>query len=77
VRYPRHVSASADHFKEATRREWAAMSMEQRIVRALELGQSDVEIFASVNGLSLDEARAELRRLKDLSRRRVHLEAAR
>ena len=65
------MSASIDHFKQATLREAAAMSSEQRVLRALALGQSDLEIYAAVSGRTLEQARAELRRRRDLERRRV------
>ena len=65
------MSASADHFKQASLREAAALSPEQRVLRALALGQSDLEIYASVSGLSLDQARSEVRRRRELERRRV------
>lgn len=65
------MSASAEHFRRATLQQAAAMSPEQRVLRALALGQSDLEIFAAASGRSLEEARAELRRRRDLDRRRV------
>jgi hypothetical protein len=68
VCYHVRVSASAEHFRQATLRAAAAMTPEQRVLRALALGQSDLELFAAVSGRTLDEARAELRRRRELER---------
>jgi hypothetical protein len=68
ARYHPGVSGCADHFKEATRREAAAMSPGERVERALALGQSDLELYAAVSGLGLDEARADLRRRREQAR---------
>lgn len=68
-RYARGVSASAEYFRNATRQAAAALSPEERVLRALALGQCDLEIYASVNGLTLDQARLDLRRRRDLERR--------
>jgi hypothetical protein len=65
------VSECADHFKQATLREAAMMSAEQRVLRALALGQSDLEIYASASGLSLQQARSDVRRRRELERLRV------
>lgn len=50
-------SASADHFRRATRENAAAGTPAQRIERALQLGKRAVEIYASANGLTVDAAR--------------------
>lgn len=63
-------SESAEHFRRAARRSVAAMSAGERIVRALELGELCVTIFASANGLTPQAAREELRARQDSARRR-------
>jgi hypothetical protein len=64
------MSAVAEHFKQATLRGAATMSAEERILRALALGQSDLELYAAASGLTLEQARAEHRRRRALERRR-------
>ncbi len=48
--------SSGDHFKEATRRAAAGMTVEERILRSLELGRSDLEFYAAVSGQTLEQA---------------------
>lgn len=59
--YAGRVRSCADHFKEETRRAAARLTVEQRILRALELGRCDLELFASVSGLTLEQASRTLR----------------
>ena len=75
--YDPGVSASAEHFKRATARAVAGMSVEERVLRALALGQSDLELYAAVNGVTLDRARLELRQRRERERRRAAGSAAR
>jgi hypothetical protein len=70
VEYDPAVSASAEHFKQATARAAEAMSIEERVLRALALGQSDLEIYAAANGVTLERARLELRQRRERERRR-------
>ena len=62
-------SASADHFRKATRAASATQSPGERIERALALGRLGLELYASTNGLPLDQARAILARRKGTARR--------
>jgi hypothetical protein len=64
------VSASAAYFKEQTRLAASRMTVEERILRALALGQCDLELFASVSGKTLAEARSALRQRRALERAR-------
>ena len=64
-------SESAEHFRRATRGSVAAMSAEERVGRALALGELCLTIFASANGLSIQAAREELRARQDAARRRA------
>ena len=64
------VSASAAYFKEQTRQAALRMTVEERILRALALGQSDLEFFASARGMTVVEARAILRERRAQERAR-------
>lgn len=64
-------SESAERFRRATRDSVAAMSAEERIRRALALGELYLTIFASANGLTVQAARKELRARQDAARRRT------
>jgi hypothetical protein len=64
-------SESAEHFRRVTRGSVAAMSAEERVRRALALGELCLTIFASANGLSIQGAREELRARQDAARRRA------
>ena len=68
-RYDSGVSASAEHFRQATAKAAAGMSVEDRVLRALALGQSDLELYAAVNGVTLERARLELRWRREHERR--------
>ena len=52
------------------RAEKAAMTVAQRVALALDLGRRCLEIYRSVNGLTEEQARAELRRRRHIGRRR-------
>ena len=64
------MSSSAAHFKEKTRQAALRMTAEERVLRALALGRCDLELYASVSGMSLDEAGAALRRRRAEERSR-------
>jgi hypothetical protein len=64
------VSASAAYFKEQTRQATRRMTVEERVLRALALGQCDLELFASVSGKTLAEARSTLRQRRAQERAR-------
>ncbi len=65
------MSASAAYFKEQTRLAALRMTVEERVLRALALGQADLELFASTSGKSVDEARAILRERRAQERARA------
>ena len=71
LQYDSAVSASADHFRQATARSAAAMSAEERVLRALALGQSDLELYAASHGVTLERARLDLRQRRERERRRA------
>lgn len=64
-------SESAEHFRRATQAQIAAMSDEERLGRALALGELCLTIFASANGLTAEAAREELRARQDAARHRA------
>ena len=63
------MSRVAESLRRDTARADAALPVEERLRRALALGDSDVAIHASANGLTLDAARAALRRQRGMGRR--------
>lgn len=67
------MSSCADHFKEETRLAAARMTVEQRILRALALGQCDLEIYATVSGLTVEQASLNLRTRRSAARRSAQI----
>jgi hypothetical protein len=65
------VSASAAYFKDQTRLAALRMTVEERVLRALALGKSDLELFASTSGKTVSEARAILRERRAQERARA------
>jgi hypothetical protein len=65
-------SRCAEHFRRATREADAARTVEARLERALALGRIGIELYASANGLSPEEARESVRRRREAQRQRAH-----
>lgn len=63
------MRSCGDQLKEATRRAAAAMTVEERILRALALGQSDLALYAAVSGQTLEEAGRRVRERRAAERR--------
>lgn len=61
-------SSVADDLRQRDRHREAALTPEQRIALALALGRRDLRVFAEAHGLSLAEARRELRALAQRGR---------
>lgn len=51
-------SASAEHFRRASREATLRMTPEERIARSHALAECMLSVYAAANGLSIDEARA-------------------
>lgn len=73
LRYAFEVSSCGDHLKEETRQAAARMTVEERILRALALGQCDLEIYATVNRLTLEQASLNLRARRAAERKAAQL----
>ena len=63
------MSSCGDHFKEATRLAAAKMTVEERILRSLALGQCDLEFYATVSGQTIEQASASIRSRRAAARR--------
>jgi hypothetical protein len=63
------VSQVATSLRRDGARAEAALSPEERLLRALLLGDSDVQLHAAANGLTRDQALAALRRQRSMGRR--------
>ena len=59
----------ADDLTNELIRESAALTVEERIRRALQLGARDLELFASRQGLGQEEARRQLQQQRQQGRR--------
>jgi hypothetical protein len=62
------MSVIADALRAESRQRTLALSVAQRIDRALALGDDDAELFAAVRHLDLATARRELARTRHLGR---------
>lgn len=63
------MSSCADHLREATLRAAARLTVEERIVRALELGRCDLELYAAVSGQPIERASLAVRARRAAGRR--------
>lgn len=63
-------SKVAEEVREAQRREILAMTPEQRIVLALELGQRSLTLYSEAHGVSREEARRVFEESRERDRRR-------
>jgi hypothetical protein len=65
-------SASAEHFRRASREAVLRMTAEERIARSHAIAECMLSVFAAANGLSLDEARAVQQARVEAARRAAH-----
>ncbi|HSN90806.1 MAG TPA: hypothetical protein VLS93_06230 [Anaeromyxobacteraceae bacterium] len=59
----------ADEIRDEGRRRERALSPAERIELALRLGEEDVEMYRTANGVTREEARLRLRRQRQVGRR--------
>ena len=63
------MKSVADRLRQSQRARVAALSVEQRIDAAFQLGDADLELFCAAQHLPAPEARARLRRARGVGRR--------
>ena len=67
------MGSVAERLRAADRAEVAAMSPSERVELALRLGRRDLGVYAAVNGLTLEAARARLDDARQAGRHRCTL----
>ena len=69
ARYTWWMRSVADDLREEQRREMLALSVDERIALALELGEEGIALLMSAQGIDREEAIRRIRRTRHIGRR--------